>query len=158
MNKIPMTRAGYESLKKELEQLTAVERPKNITAIEEARAHGDLSENAEFEAAKNRQAFIQGRINELNYKLAHADIIDTGNLDTNRAVFGCLVLLENVDTEEQVKYQLIGPEESDVKNGRISVSSPLGRAIIGKRVGDEIVVQAPGGKRCYELIEISLPT
>ncbi len=157
MTRIPMTKAGYEALKQEMEQLTAVERPENIKAIEEARAHGDLSENAEFEAAKDRQAFIQGRINELNYKLAHAEIIDTKNVDTSRVVFGCVVLLENVDTEKRVRYQLVGSEESDVKNGRISISSPLGKAMIGKEAGDEVTIQVPGGKRCYELIKISSP-
>ncbi len=158
MNRIPMTKDGYEALKQEIKQLTSVERPQNIKAIEEARAHGDLSENAEFEAAKDRQAFIQGRINELNYKLAHAEIIDTENLDTTRMVFGCVALLENVDTEERVSYQLVGTEESDIKKGRISISSPLGKAMIGKEVGDEIIIQVPGGKRCYELIEISCPS
>ncbi len=158
MNRIPMTKVGYETLKQELKQLTSVERPQNIKAIEEARAHGDLSENAEFEAAKDRQAFIHARINDLNYKLAHAEIIDTENLDTTRAIFGCIVLLENVDTEESVRYQLLGPEESDIKKGRISVSSPLGKAMLGKEVGDEITIQVPGGKRCYELIEISCPS
>lgn len=158
MNRIPMTQAGYEALKQEIKQLTTVERPQNIKAIEEARAHGDLSENAEFEAAKNRQAFIQGRINELNYKVSLADVIDTENLDTTRMVFGCVALLENVDTEEMVSYQLVGTEEFDIKNGRISISSPLGKALLGKEVGDEIAIQVPGGKRCYELIEISCPS
>ena len=154
MEKIPFTREGYETLKKELEQLKSVARPENIKAIEEARAHGDLSENAEFEAAKERQAFIEGRVSELEYKLANADIIDPEKVTTDRAVFACRVLLENIDTGENVEYQLVGPEESDIPNGKISVSSPLGQAIVGKRTGDEIVLNAPGGRRHYELVEI----
>ncbi|RJP86244.1 MAG: transcription elongation factor GreA [Desulfobacteraceae bacterium] len=154
MRQIPITRPGYERLKKELENLKSVERPLNIKAIEEARAHGDLSENAEFDAAKERQAFLEGRIMELQYKLGNADIIDTENLSKDSAVFGCKVLLENVDTGDEVTYQLVGPEESDIKEGRISVVSPLGQAIIGKTIGDEITIMAPGGRRSYELIEI----
>ncbi len=154
MDRIPITRRGYESLKKELEQLKSVERPQNIKAIEEARAHGDLSENAEFDAAKDRQGFIEGRIGELEFKLGNADIIDPDTLPKDQAVFGCTVVLENIDTEEDVEYQLVGPDESDIEKGRISVISPLGKAIIGKKPGDEVVLEAPGGKRCYELVEI----
>ncbi|MEA3417235.1 MAG: transcription elongation factor GreA [Thermodesulfobacteriota bacterium] len=154
MEKIPITKDGYDKLKKELKHLQKVERPQNIKAIEEARAHGDLSENAEFEAAKDRQGFIEGRIGELGYKLANADIIDPDTLPRDYAVFGCTVLLENIDNEENVKYQLVGPYESCIEEGRISVSSPLGRAIVGKKPGDEIQLQAPGGKRIYELVEI----
>lgn len=154
MERVPITRTGYETLKKELEQLKTVERPQNIKAIEEARGHGDLSENAEFEAAKERQSFLEGRIAELSYKLNNADVIDPSSLPRDRAVFASTVLLENVDTAENVEYQLVGPDESDIEKGRISVSSPLGRAILGKKPGDEIVLAAPGGKRCYELIEI----
>ncbi|RZB29658.1 MAG: transcription elongation factor GreA [Desulfobacteraceae bacterium Eth-SRB1] len=154
MERIPITRDGYDRLKKELEHLQQVERPQNIKAIEEARAHGDLSENAEFEAAKDRQGFIEGRIGELGYKLANADIIDPDTLPRDYVVFGCTVLLENIDNEENVKYQLVGSDESCVEEGRISVSSPLGRAIVGKKPGDEIKLQTPGGKRFYELVEI----
>lgn len=154
MKQIPITRRGYESLRNELDKLKSVERPRNILAIEEARAHGDLSENAEFDAAKERQSFLEGRINELEYKLANADIIDPGKISKDKAVFGATVVLENIDTEEEVQYQLVGPEESSIAEGRISVSSPLGAAIIGKQLGDEIVIQAPGGKRTYELIDI----
>jgi len=154
LERIPITREGYESLKRELETLKSVERPQNIKAIEEARAHGDLSENAEFDAAKDRQAFIEGRINELGFKLGNADIIDTETLSKDRAVFGCRVLLENIDTGEEVRYQLVGPDESDIEKGKISVVSPLGKAIIGKEPGDEVVLNAPGGKRCYEIVEI----
>lgn len=150
----PITPQGYAALKAELEQLKTIDRPRNIIAIEEARAHGDLSENAEFDAAKDRQGFIEGRIGELSYKLANADIIDPANLPKDRAVFAATVLLENVETAETVEYQLVGPDESDIDQGRISISSPLGKAIMGKRPGDEVVLQAPGGKRCYELVEI----
>lgn len=154
MEQIPITKDGYDKLKKELEQLKKIDRPKNIKAIEEARAHGDLSENAEFEAAKDRQSFIEGRIGELGYKLANADIIDPDTLSKDCAVFGCTVLLENIDNEENIKYQLVGTDESSIEEGRISVASPLGKAIIGKKPGDEVVLQAPGGKRFYELVEI----
>ncbi len=154
MDRVPVTREGYEALKKELENLKKVERPQNLLAIEEARAHGDLSENAEFAAAKDRQGFIEGRIGELGFKLANADIIDPDTLPKDRAAFGHKVLLENVDTGEDVAYQLVGPDESDIERGRISISSPLGRAIIGKKPGDELTLEAPGGKRVYELVEI----
>jgi transcription elongation factor GreA len=154
MEKIPITKEGYDRLKKELEHLQRVERPQNIKAIEEARAHGDLSENAEFTAAKDRQSFIAVRIGELGYKLANADIIDPDTVSKDCAVFGCTVLLENIDNEESMKYQLVGPDESSIEEGRISVSSPLGRAVVGKKPGDEIKLQAPGGERCYELVEI----
>ncbi len=154
MERVPITKTGYEALRKELELLKSVERPQNIRAIEEARAHGDLSENAEFDAAKDRQAFLEGRISELEYKLGNADVIDPDNLSKDRAVFGCTVILENVDTGEEVRYQLVGPDESNIKEGRISVSSPLGKAMLGKEPGQEIILQAPGGKRCYELVDI----
>jgi transcription elongation factor GreA len=151
---VPITKEGYEALKKELEYIKKVERPRNIKAIEEARGHGDLTENAEFEAAKDRQAFIDGRLSDLEYKLSRADIIDSTTLPNDRAVFASFVVLENIDTGEDVKYQLVGPDEANIEKGRISVHSPLGRAIIGKKPGDEIVLQAPGGKRFYELVEI----
>jgi transcription elongation factor GreA len=154
LERIPITRTGYDNLKKELELLKSVERPKSIRAIEEARAHGDLSENAEYDAAKDRQGFIEGRIGELEYKLSNAQIIDPDLLSKDRVVFGCTVLLSNTDTGDEVKYQLVGPEESSIEAGRISVSSPLGKAMLGKVPGQEIVVQAPAGKRCYELMEI----
>jgi transcription elongation factor GreA len=137
-----------------LESLKRIERPQNIKAIEEARSHGDLSENAEYAAAKDRQGFIEGRISELEYKLAHADIIETKKLPKDRAVFGSRVVLENIETGEDVQYQLVGSDESDIEKGRISVSSPLGKAILGKKPGDELTVQVPGGKRAYELVDI----
>lgn len=154
MERIPITRQGYEALKAELERIKKVDRPENIIAIEEARAHGDLSENAEYDAAKERQQFINGRISELGYKLGNADIIDPDKLPRDRVVFGSRVLLENTETGEEAKYQLVGPDESNIEEGRISVSSPLGQAIIGKRPDDEITIQAPAGKRVYELVEI----
>lgn len=154
MEKIPVTKQGFEALKKELENLKKNERPENLNAIEEARAHGDLSENAEYAAAKDRQGFIEGRINELEFKLANIDIIETDKLPKDRAVFGCKVVLENIETGEDVSYQLVGPDESDIENGRISVTSPLGKAIIGRKPGDELSLQVPGGRRTYELVEI----
>jgi transcription elongation factor GreA len=154
LERIPITRKGYEALRKELDYLKSVERPQTIKAIEEARAHGDLSENAEYAAAKERQAYIEGRVSELGYKLGNADIIETDKLPKDRVVFASQFILANVDTGEEVEYQLVGTEESDVKKGRISISSPLGRAILGKRPGDEVVLQAPGGKRIYELVDI----
>lgn len=154
MDKVPLTREGFEALKRELETLKRVERPQNIKAIEEARAHGDLSENAEFHAAKDRQGFLEGRIGELEFKIVNAEIIETKKLPKDRAVFGSRVILENIDTGEDVEYQLVGPDESDIEKGRISVSSPLGRALIGKKPGDELTVQVPGGQRAYELVEI----
>ena len=154
MSRVPVTPEGYESLKRELERLKKVDRPQNIKDIEEARAHGDLSENAEYAAAKDRQGFIQGRIGELEYKLGNCDIIETGDLPKDRVVFASKVLLENIDTGEDVKYQLVGPDESDIQKGRISISSPLGRAMLGKKPGDELTIEVPGGKRNYELVEI----
>lgn len=154
MDRTPITRQGYETLYKELEHLKSVERPLVIRSIEEARAHGDLSENAEYHAAKERQAFIEARLNELTYKLGSAEVIDSEALPKDKVVFASRVLLENVDTGEGVEYQLVGPDESNIEQGRISITSPLGRAIIGRKPGDEIVLQAPGGKRTYELVEI----
>lgn len=154
MEQIPMTRQGYETLRDELRRCKSILRPQNIKAIEEARAHGDLSENAEFSAAKERQGFIEGRINELEYKIAHANVIDPSKLNKDSAFFGCTVILENIDTGEEVEYQLVGPDESDVKQGRISVTSPIGKALLGKKLGDEIMVQVPAGQRHYEVIDI----
>ncbi len=154
MERIPITREGYEALKKEIEKIKKIDRPMNIKAIEEARAHGDLSENAEFEAAKERQAFIEGRLMDIGYRLASADIIDPDTLPKDRAVFASTVVLENIDTGETFEYQLVGPSESDIEEGRISITSPLGKAIIGKKPGEEIIMLAPGGKRYYELLDI----
>lgn len=154
MERTPITKEGYQTLKRELERLKTVDRPENIQAIEEARAHGDLSENAEYHAAKDRQGFIEGRISQLQYKIASADVIDVSAVPKDRVVFASRVLLENIDTEENVEYQIVGPDESDIDKGRISMMSPLGKAMLGKKPGDEIVLDAPGGKRFYELVEI----
>ncbi|MBU2490623.1 MAG: transcription elongation factor GreA [Proteobacteria bacterium] len=154
MERTPITPKGLEALREELVKLKSVERPKNIQAIEEARAHGDLSENAEFHAAKERQSFLAGRIQELEYKVASAEVISPGSGPKDRAVFGVTVVLENTDTGEEIHYLLVGPDESDIKKGRISVKSPLGMAILGKRVDDEIKVQVPGGVRSYCLVDI----
>ena len=154
MEQIPITKKGYEALKKELERLKTVERPQNIRAIEEARAHGDLSENAEYHAAKERQSFIEGRMGELGYKLSSAKVVDPDKVPKDRVVFGCTMVLENIDTGESIEYQLVGPDEFDISKGRISIASPLGKAILGKKPGDEITLVAPGGKRSYELVEI----
>lgn len=154
MEQTPITKEGYEALKKELEHLKTVERPQNIRAIEEARAHGDLSENAEYHAAKERQSFIEGRMGELGYKLSSATVVDPDKAPKDRVVFGCTMVLENIDTGESIEYQLVGPDEFDISKGRISIASPLGKAILGKKPGDEITLVAPGGKRSYELVEI----
>lgn len=154
MQRVPITKEGYHALKQDLVKLKTIERPENIKAIEIARAHGDLSENAEFDAAKERQSFIEGRINELEYKLGNAEIIDPSNLPKDKVVFASTFILENIDTGDEVKYQLVGEDESDIEKGKISISSPLGKAILGKAPGDEVILQAPGGKRSYELVEI----
>ena len=154
MKRVPMTKTGYETLKKELQNLKSVERPQNIKAIEEARAHGDLSENAEFDAAKDRQGLLEARINDLSFKLGNADVIDPTDLPKDRAVFGSRVVLENLDSGDETEYQLVGPDESSIEDGRISVTSPLGKVIIGKEPGDEIVLNAPAGKRVFELVDI----
>jgi len=149
-----MTRQGYEALKQELTRLKRVERPANIKAIETARAHGDLSENAEYHAAKERQSFLEGRIGEISYKLGVAKVIDPDLVPKDVVRFASRVLVENLDSEEQMAYLIVGPDEVDIKQGKISMSSPLGSALIGKRPGDEAVLQAPGGKRMYEIIDI----
>lgn len=154
MDRIPITREGYERLRKELGQLKQVERPQSIRAIEEARAHGDISENAEFHAAKERQSFIEGRIRDLEYKMSRMEIIELKEFSVTKVVFGCTVIVENLGTGGQVKYQLVGPDESDVKQGRLSVTSPLGKALIRREVGDVFQIQTPGGLREYEVIDI----
>ncbi len=154
MEQIPITTQGYEALKKEVERLKTVERPENIKSIEVARAHGDLSENAEYHAAKERQSFLEGRIGELSYRLGNAKIIDPSTVAKDVVRFACRVLLENLDSEEEVEYMIVGPDEADIKKGKISVSSPLGSALLGKKPGDEAEIQAPGGKRVYEIIDI----
>ncbi|MCF8044368.1 MAG: transcription elongation factor GreA [Desulfarculaceae bacterium] len=154
MEKTPITKAGYQSLKEELTRLKSVERPENIKAIEVARSHGDLSENSEFDAAKDKQSFLEGRIGELGFKLANAEVIDPAKVPKDVVRFGGTVVVENVDSEEEFEYQVVGPDEADIDQGKISVSSPLGTALLGKKPGDEAIIQAPGGKRTYEVIDI----
>jgi transcription elongation factor GreA len=152
--KVPMTKKGYQMLQDELERLRSVERPKNIKDIEEARGHGDLSENAEYHAAKERQGFIEGRIQEIQGKLANAQVIDTSNLSNEKVVFGATVMLLDLDTEEEKRYMLVGTDESDLKEGKISVISPVGKALIGHAVGDTVSVRVPAGTVDYEVLEI----
>ncbi len=156
MKKHPITKGGFEKIKKELEQLKSVAVPENIRDIEEARSHGDLSENAEYSAAKERQSFIHGRIQELENNLATSDIIDLSKLTltTGKVVFGSSVVIEDVQTGNGTTYQLVGPMESDINNNKISVTSPIGKALIGKCVGEEVRVNAPGGVREFEIVNI----
>ena len=155
MTRIPMTPMGHARLQQELRHHKDVLRYKIVKDIEEARAHGDISENAEFEDAKHRQALNEGRIAELEQKLAAAEVIDiTKMTPTERVVFGVTVELEDLDTEETVTYQIVGTDEADVKMGRISVTSPIGRAVVGKMVGDEVTVQAPGGVRRFSIADV----
>ena len=151
-----MTKEGYEKIKKELDRLIKVERPKNIKDIEEARAHGDLSENAEYHAAKERQGHIDAKKRELEYKLVHAQIIDVSRLTNEKAVFGATVTLGDTDTGETRKYTLVGQEEADIKKGKISVQSPVGKALIGHKVGDVVTIKAPGKTVEYEIQEIEI--
>jgi transcription elongation factor GreA len=155
MNKIPLTVKGAELMRAELHQLKTVERPKVIASIQEARTHGDLSENAEYDAAKERQSFIEGRIVELEGKLANAQIIDPAHVDADgRCVFGATVELEEVGSGEPVTYQIVGDDEADIKSGKISISSPIARALIGKYSGDVAEVKAPGGIKEYEILDV----
>lgn len=155
MSKVPLTVNGAEMLKAELHNLKTVQRPAVIQAIAEARAHGDLSENAEYDAAKERQGFIEGRIKEIEGKLSHAHIIDPTTLDADgRVVFGATVELEDMESGDTVTYQIVGDDEADIKANKISVSSPIARALISKHAGDTAHVQAPGGVRKYEILDV----
>jgi len=155
MSKVPLTVHGAEKLRAELHQLKTVDRPSVIAAIAEARSHGDLSENAEYDAAKERQAFVEGRIKEVEGKLSDAQIIDPKLLDADgRCVFGATLDLEDQDSGAQVTYQIVGEDEADIKAGKISINSPIARALIGKFAGDIAQVQAPGGLREYEVLEV----
>lgn len=155
MKKIPLTVTGAEKLRAELKRLISVERPKVIAAIAEARSHGDLSENAEYDAAKERQGFVEGRIKEIERKLANAQIIDPRRLDADgRCVFGATVDLEDQESGDRVTYQIVGEDEADVKTGKISINSPIARALIGKYADDVAQVEAPGGMREYELLDV----
>ena len=154
MEKIPMTAEGYQALDAELKRLKTVERPSVIAAISEARQHGDLSENAEYHAAKDRQAFIEGRLAELEDKIARAQVIDVSKLSGKQIKFGATVNLLDEDSGEKSKYKIVGEDESDVKAGKISISSPMARALIGKEEGDVVEVMAPGGAKSYEIVKV----
>jgi len=156
MTKIPFTPEGLEKIKKELEHLIKVERRNVVKAIEEARAHGDISENAEYEAAKERQAYIEGRIQELSGILANAEVIPALTKAPDKVQFGVKVKLLNLDTEEVVTYKIVGPYEADPSNGSISINSPIARALIGKEVGDEVQVNTPSGVKNFEILEIDI--
>ena len=155
MNKVPMTVRGFDSLKEELRWRQQEERPRIIEAISEARSHGDLSENAEYHAAKEAQSMNEGRVNELEDLLARAEVIDVSKMSGDTVKFGARVKLVDEDTEEEKVYQIVGDQEADVKEGRISISSPIARALIGKEVGESIEVNAPGGSKAYEILSIS---
>jgi transcription elongation factor GreA len=154
MEKIPITKAGFEKLKKELEYLKTVSILENIRDIETARAHGDISENAEYAAAKERQAFLHGKVQEIENNLAMSNVIDLRELNNDRVVFGSMVIIEDIATGDDTKYQLVGPFESDINENKISVTSPIGKALIGKNIGDTIKVKTPGGLREFEVIDI----
>jgi transcription elongation factor GreA len=155
MDKIPMTVAGYAALEAELKRRQQEERPRIIQAIAEARSHGDLSENAEYHAAKESQSLNEGRIAELEDKLARAEVIDVSKLSGNTVKFGATVTLVDEDTEEEKSYQIVGDSEADVKSGKVSVSSPIARALIGKKVGDTVEVNTPGGGKSYEVLKVA---
>jgi transcription elongation factor GreA len=155
MSKFPITLRGAELLRKELHRLKTVDRPAVVSAIAEARSHGDLSENAEYDAAKERQGFIEGRIADVEGKLGNAQIIDPASLDADgRVVFGATVDLEDADSGQKVCYQIVGDDEADLKQGKISLNSPVARALIGKFGGDVVEVQTPGGRREYEILDV----
>ncbi len=155
MSKVPLTLRGAKKMREELKQLKSVERPTVIKAIAEARAHGDLKENAEYHAAKEQQGFIEGRIKDLEGKLSHAQIIDVSEMTaTGRVIFGSTVLLGDEETGKEITYQIVGEDEADAKAGMISYTSPIARALIGKEEGDVVVVRAPGGDRELEIIEV----
>lgn len=155
VEKLPITAAGYAALDEELKHRQQVERPRIIQQIAEARAHGDLSENAEYHSAKEMQSLNEGRIAELEDKLARADIIDVSKLGGSTIKFGATVTLVDEDTEEEKKYQIVGETEADVKSGRVSITSPIARALIGKTVGDTVEVNAPGGGKSYEILKVA---
>jgi len=155
MARSPITRNGYNQLHKELENLKKVVRPQVIKAIEEARAHGDLSENAEYVAAKERQSFIEGKIREIEQKLANSEIMDSLPVSNGKVGFASVVTLENLDNGGEVTYQIVGPDESDIASCKISIASPLGRALLGKEVDEEVAVQTPGGIKKYTVLKIA---
>lgn len=155
MNKIPMTVAGEQALRSEVARLKTEDRPRVIAAISDAREHGDLKENAEYHAAREQQSFIEGRIQEIESKLSNAQIIDVASIEnTGKVIFGTTVNILNLDTDVEVRYHIVGDDEADIKNGKISVSSPIARALIGKRVGDVVIVNIPSGVAEYEIEEV----
>ena len=154
MSRSPITRNGYNQLHKEMENLRRVVRPQVVKAIEEARAHGDLSENAEYEAAKERQSFVESKIREIEQKLANSEIIESCNYPSDRVGFGSVVTLENLNSGEEVTYQIVGPDESDLPSGKIAIVSPLGKALLGKEVDEEVTFQTPGGLKKYTILKI----
>ena len=154
MEKVPMTLQGYEALQSELKLLKGTERPAIIQAIAEAREHGDLSENAEYHAARERQSFVEGRIAELEDKTSRAEIIDPAKLSGDQIMFGATVVVADCDTDEEKKYQIVGESESDIANGKLAITSPMARALIGKSVGDTIEVHTPGGTKDYEVVTV----
>ncbi|PIP08516.1 MAG: transcription elongation factor GreA [Syntrophobacteraceae bacterium CG23_combo_of_CG06-09_8_20_14_all_50_8] len=154
MGRIPITRSGFEKLKKELETFKTVLIPENIRDIEVARGHGDLSENAEYSAAKERQAYIHGKIKEIENNLALSDVIELAFTATDKVIFGVTVCIEDMNNGQATKYRLVGPLESDINENKISVTAPLGKALIGKKIGEVINVKAPGGLKKYEIVDI----
>ena len=155
MSKVPMTVLGAEKLRAELQQLKTVDRPRIIQAIADARAHGDLKENAEYHAAREQQSFAEGRIKEIEGKLSHAHVIDVTKMPANgKVIFGATVVLSDEDSGDEVTYQIVGEDEADIKAGRISVNSPIARALIGKSEGDVATVQTPGGAKNFEIVEV----
>ena len=153
-DRLPMTLGGLNHLKEELKRIKAVDRPQNVRDIETARAHGDLSENAEYHAAKERQGQLDGRMKFIEDAIARAEVIDVSKLSGEQVKFGATVVLQDVDSEQKVRYRIVGELEADLKQGRISVTSPIARAMIGREVGDMVMVQAPGGAREYEILEL----
>lgn len=153
-NSVPMTVEGHRRLQEELKTLIRVERPKVVQEIAEARGHGDLSENAEYDAAKDRQGFVEGRIQELSDKIARAQVIDTATIKSDKIVFGAIVTLFDIDTEKEVTYQIVGEDEADIKAGKISITSPVGKALIGHRVDEEVKILVPSGLRVYEITSV----
>ncbi len=154
MQRIPMTASGFNRLEAELKHLKSVERPEVIRAISEAREHGDLSENAEYHAAKEKQGWIETRVMELEDKLARAEVIDVSKLSGDKVKFGATVVLADEDTDEEATYQIVGADESDIKSGLLSITAPLARALVGKSAGDTVEVSAPGGSKAYEIVSV----
>ncbi len=151
---VPMTVGGHRRLQEELKNLVRVERPKVVQDIAEARSHGDLSENAEYDAAKEKQGFVEGRIQELNDKIARAQVIDPAVIKSDKIVFGATVTVFDIDTEKEATYQIVGEDEADIKDGKISITSPVGKALIGHRVDEEVTIVVPSGVRVYEITRI----